>query len=618
MKKKLLILSSLLMALSGCNDVPPSPVEPSTTPSTSETTSVAPSTPETSTTPSTPSVPDVPTFEFPSITSFITPAAYQSANPLKWGYQAKLDSKTYYIYMYQRIPANVLNAEEFSKDNTHVAVDIFGETSSEDIRLYVDANGKYLLEKGEALLEGVELDVKETTSQIEYRIKLHTKDEISPSTTLKFYSYDDQIKVGYSADDFIIMLNSYKYHTHVGDGWSVDTHSICFKDVSHYITPDDFQHPVPDKLKYHLLAEDEGLYIYVEQTVNQVITTGDQWLNQTHVEFSLYNHCVGMGLQYALNVDTYLAVWPNGEYYINNQNGLKAIDTAKCKIEGTKVTYSMFLRFNNNFDNPQDGPYAFVKIRSFDPSDNGLPYSNDDVVEYRDNRFVHTNVGNSVWVHTNGVDYVDNPYETSYLNDRKTIWNNNNFDEAEDLTLFIGDSYLESFNWWINFYTDYANKSAFTTAIGGTKTPQWLNWIDTLIGEFDANLKNIVIHLGYNDINGTQMSAERIAFFQKMLMERIHEAYPNVNIYTYGVGVSSWFNESGKANITKEFDALLKNVCDELSYATFMDVQKVLDDYVNAGNTLESFYKDGTHPTDENYKYFMDLLTEAGCVIANK
>ena len=36
------------------------------------------------------------------------------------------------------------------------------------------------------------------------------------------------------------------------------------------------------------------------------------------------------------------------------------------------------------------------------------------------------------------------------------------------------------------------------------------------------------------------------------------------------------------------------------------------------GGTLESFFKDGTHPKNENYKYIIRALEEAGCVIENK
>ena len=68
-----------------------------------------------------------------------------------------------------------------------------------------------------------------------------------------------------------------------------------------------------------------------------------------------------MGLQYGFDVDTYVALWPNGQYYINNQSGLKAMDVSKCKIEGTKITYTLFLKFNNNFDNPQE---AITKLTS--------------------------------------------------------------------------------------------------------------------------------------------------------------------------------------------------------------------------------------------------------------
>ena len=55
-------------------------------------------------------------------------------------------------------------------------------------------------------------------------------------------------------------------------------------------------------------------------------------------------------------------------------------------------------------------------------------------------------------------------------------------------------------------------------------------------------------------------------------------------------------------------------------YLTFIDTNEIVNKYLSdhSGYTKASFYKDNTHPKNENYVYFINALTEAGCEIADK
>ena len=187
------------------------------------------------------------------------------------------------------------------------------------------------------------------------------------------------------------------------------------------------------------------------------------------------------------------------------------------------------------------------------------------------------------------------------------------------MTLFIGDSFFEDDNWWVNFYNDYQGKACFTSAIGGTKVTQWLNWISSLVEPFAGNMKNLVIHLGYNDVNASKISATQLEKYLERLFDLLHNAYPEANIYYFGIGTSYWFKTSQNTR-AKETDDLTKSYAETCDYLTYIDMdEEVYNKYISeTGKTLESFFKDGTHPKNENYSYIMNALEKAGCVIANK
>ena len=78
-------------------------------------------------------------------------------------------------------------------------------------------------------------------------------------------------------------------------------------------------------------------------------------------------------------------------------------------------------------------------------------------------------------------------------------------------------------------------------------------------------------------------------------------------------------SEDVKKRAEKEIDDLTKEFAKTCDYVTYIDMDKIYNQYMNeTNNTLESFFKDGTHPKDENYKYLINALANAGCIIADK
>lgn len=552
----------------------------------------------------------IPPFAFPELATFITPNAYASPVKNKWEYQATLQGDTVYFYVIQHFGSESENSDTVDLSLNHILIN----TEIGDFVLC--SNGAFEV-KDQVNVSSIEYFVDTTKdSKTEYYLKVKLDSNFESDLAVNIYSFDSVNKKIYGDSDVYEFKNNICYHTHFANKLYIGN-KIKIKPETLYKTPINNQSPSPEKWGYDMQSSKEGIYIYVYQNVEQVVIKPGQDWTATHIEFSIFHHSFGVGAQTRTLAETYVAVWPTQMYYINNSTNVLAVDVESTTFTNNSVEYRLFIRFNNNLENPQDGPYAFIKPRLFDPKDNNQPYSANDVIEYRDERFVHTIKGDSLFVYEN-VTKIDNPYETNYLASRMNKWNQSQFQNTENMTLFIGDSFFESDNWWTNFYNDYQNKACFTSAIGGTKVTQWLNWIPSLVDPFAANVENIVIHLGYNDVNATQVTAAQLEVHLEDLFARLHSAYPEANIYYFGIGTSYWFQYSGNTR-AKATDNLTKAFAEKCDYVTFIDMDLCYKKYMDeTGGTLESFFKDGTHPKNENYKYLMAALEEAGCVIANK
>ena len=412
----------------------------------------------------------------------------------------------------------------------------------------------------------------------------------------------------------------------VSTGCIVNVNGFEFKDLSTFLTPDEFNMPVKEKCGFQASAVDSGLYLYSYQIATKTYTDNPdndaKWKNASHVEYEIWNGDLGYGWG-----GTYVAMWQDGSYYINNEKNVKELRTKVLFTDlengSIKIEYLMFIGFDNNV-NSNDPAYAYIKYNFFDVDDNKEPYNDLDFINFKDDRMVHTHAGNSVSVH-DAVDGIDNPHQVMWANKFKTQFTTLGL-KRENLTLFIGDSYFEQEGWWTNFYNDYSGKNVFTSAIGGTKSWEWIHYLDELVKPYEdsnGNIQNIVVHLGYNEIAGCNntLTSEILESHIVALLDKIHSRYNDTNIYYFGIGVSSYFDTiSDKKQRSEEVDALTKAYAEKKSWLTFIDTNDNVQQYLNEhpGYTKASFYKDNTHPKNENYSYFVDSLASAGCVIAEK
>lgn len=607
-KKKFAFVMGVLLVIAGCGKNNNETTTSSSNFTTPESTTPEVNTPEITTPEATTTSSVTSSFTFPNVEEFITPNAYANASTENWEYHAKVEDKTLYIYVVQNV-SSVNEGTEVDLSKSHILV----KSSIGDFTLC--SNGAYKVENAQGAETDYHVDL--ANNKTKYYFKA-TVSSIEESVSVTFYSFDTSIN-DLADKTKLVDVNGVKYKTHFIDKLYVKDR-IGFKPESLYETNEQFCSPIPSKWGYAMQSSKEGIYMYIYHNVDEVkygTSNNDKWKKDTHVELSIYHHSFGYGATHGFLGETYAAIWLDKSYYINDQRNVLGVDTSSTVVSENRVEYRFFIRFNNNLDNPQDGPYAFIRPRLFDPTDNLNPYNDDDCIEYRDDRFVHSIRGDSLFVY-DSITHIDNPYENAYLESRLNKWQSKGFANTKDVTLFIGDSFFEDDNWWVNFYNDFSGKACFTSAIGGTKVTQWLNWIPTLVAPFAENLKNIVIHLGYNDVNMSQIPATQLEKLLERLFTLLHEAYPEANIYYFGIGMSSWFVASNKVT-ARETDKLTKEYDKTCDYLTYIDMDEVYNQYIEeTGGTLDSFFNDRTHPKNENYKYLINALVEAGCVIADK
>ncbi len=171
-------------------------------------------------------------------------------------------------------------------------------------------------------------------------------------------------------------------------------------------------------------------------------------------------------------------------------------------------------------------------------------------------------------------------------------------------TLFVGDSFMDSY--FIGEYmTTYAEgKEVLNAGISSTTSYHWEKTYEQIIGKTAP--KNIVIHVGtnnfydeYDTVEDTETSLMRLFMF-------MHDSYPTSNIYWFNITQRSDTAYADRVNATNSY---IKDRSEELDFLTVVDT---------SSKVTTAMLRDGVHPTTDNYHVFTDELVKAGCEIVNK
>ncbi|MDR2822695.1 MAG: GDSL-type esterase/lipase family protein [Acholeplasmatales bacterium] len=176
---------------------------------------------------------------------------------------------------------------------------------------------------------------------------------------------------------------------------------------------------------------------------------------------------------------------------------------------------------------------------------------------------------------------------------------------SEDIDyLFIGDSYIDT-AFWTSYANSFASNLEFSSAnmgVGGTNTPYWISSVPTLSTIF--NPRNIVIHIGVNDINDNLLSGEATLSLVTQLINSLQERYIDAKIYFITIEPNNFRVE----NYSKY--QVVNDGVRSISSVTLIDTAAALGGI--PGNPVKQFFGiDGLHLNADGYAIFEKTIYEA-------
>ena len=129
--------------------------------------------------------------------------------------------------------------------------------------------------------------------------------------------------------------------------------------------------------------------------------------------------------------------------------------------------------------------------------------------------------------------------------------------------LYLGDTLLDGSS-WTRFNNDNEEKSVLNISSNSATIKTWINDIEEYS---ECNVKDIVLYLGYTDIqNNTQNLIDS-------LLDKIHTLFPKANIYLLSVMGLSGDDDVSAIN---SYNAKLKTISDSNDYIKYIDLTSKL------------------------------------------
>lgn len=179
------------------------------------------------------------------------------------------------------------------------------------------------------------------------------------------------------------------------------------------------------------------------------------------------------------------------------------------------------------------------------------------------------------------------------------------FSNVKNPTLFVGDSFFDEKNCWTSFYSDFEDLNCVSVGISGSQTSHWYDARDRLIKAWAP--KNIVIHIGTNDINDNTVTLTVDQYYARIteFLETIINEYPETPVYYFGIEDRNG-DQGGKNAYSSAVTEKIKNEFTK-EHATFhyLDTPAIYnadpDVYVSADNI---------HPSKKGYEVYTKMLKE--------
>lgn len=149
-----------------------------------------------------------------------------------------------------------------------------------------------------------------------------------------------------------------------------------------------------------------------------------------------------------------------------------------------------------------------------------------------------------------------------------------------ETTLFIGDDFFTADS-WTTFDTTYTEKDVLLAGIKGSTIQDWGILIDRYLAH--TRPKNLVVHLGTNDIHNKGDNAETVISNLQSLFTQIHglENYEYTKIYYFGIPTKDNSTET-EINIINEVNEAMSAWCSEEGQQSWII-------YINALSSDDSY-----------------------------
>lgn len=201
----------------------------------------------------------------------------------------------------------------------------------------------------------------------------------------------------------------------------------------------------------------------------------------------------------------------------------------------------------------------------------------------------------------------------AYLNRIRLIEQQWNSTKETNGTVFIGDSFFDEYQFFTDFYKLYKGQNAYCHGVSSSRIEDWNVFAKRLI--YPLNPKNIVMHIGTNDMFSGKEQPINMLSELKNLFDELIQRLPEVNLYwfaieprTYGIN-SNKFDEYS-FNVINEMNLLVKNYCETDERFHYLDISN----HCYKGNMIvdSNFFKDGVHPQNDKYLLYCQELINNG------
>jgi lysophospholipase L1-like esterase len=174
-------------------------------------------------------------------------------------------------------------------------------------------------------------------------------------------------------------------------------------------------------------------------------------------------------------------------------------------------------------------------------------------------------------------------------------------------TLFIGDSFFDVGQFWTTFYSDFSTFNVFSSGISATQSTDLLLYRNRLLYSYAP--KNIVIHIGSNDVYDTSPSLDVNEIISRIILmfDIFLNDLPDVKIYFIGIEHRNSGDYARNNKIT-QVDSYIQYTYAPAHFSrfTYLDTPSIFNN--NMALYLRS---DNVHPSGAGYAYYTTLLKES-------